>query len=58
MSPSGVESREAFQGRILRAQVRWDDDFAGLRILVVTHRVAIRVLAPDVRRGHAELVQV
>lgn len=58
MSPGGGESREVFRSRILKARERLDQDFPGSRVMVFTHRGAIRLLAPDVRPRHAELVRV
>lgn len=58
MSPGGGESRKAFRARVLDARARLDDDLPGLRVLVVTHRGVIRLLAPDAKPEHAQLVRV
>lgn len=54
--PGGGETRAEFQLRIRSAHDRVCAEFAGARVLVVTHRGAIRVLAPDARPEHATLV--
>ena len=58
LKPGGGESRLEFRGRILKARRDLQQQFDTARVLVVTHRGPIRVLLPDVRPAHAELLNV
>lgn len=57
-APPGGESHRALEVRVRAAALELARGHAGGRVLVVTHRGAIRVLAPDVRASNAELVRV
>jgi broad specificity phosphatase PhoE len=58
MQPGGGESRTRFCERILAARAELDRDFAASRVLVVTHRGAIRLLLPEIKPAHAQMYQV
>lgn len=53
----GGETRAEFRRRIVGAYERTLAEFAGAKVLVVTHRGAIRVLAPRVEPAHATLIR-
>lgn len=58
LKPGGGESRQEFRARILSAKQGVEAHYAGKRVLVVTHRGAIRLLAPDAEPAHAELIKL
>jgi probable phosphoglycerate mutase len=57
-APPGGESHRALEVRVRAAALELSERHGGRRVLVVTHRGAIRVLAPEVRAANAELVRV
>jgi broad specificity phosphatase PhoE len=57
-APPGGESQRELDARVRPAADELAARHPGKRVLVVTHRGAIRVLAPEVRASNAELVRV
>jgi broad specificity phosphatase PhoE len=57
-APPGGESQRELDARVRPAAAELAARHPGKRVLVVTHRGAIRVLAPEVRASNAELVRV
>jgi broad specificity phosphatase PhoE len=57
-APPGGESRRALEERVRSALQELTQRHAGARVLVVSHRGPIRMLLPEIRPGHAELLRL
>lgn len=56
--PGGGESRQAFRLRIKDALRALKERYDGRRLMLVTHRGPIRILMPEVRPAHAEILRL
>ena len=56
LQAGGAERLAEFRDRVQRARQRIEDEYAGRRVLVVTHRGVLRLLVPDVPPDHAVLI--